>query len=164
MPVKKFVTCLALLSLSGCAATQTPDLVLFEEIQLGPTTANSPASGGQNPSEEFAVDSVAKILIRDQTGEGEALAIDQISVGRAGTFLVIYDGKGLVIASVMVSPQGQPVYVRFDEDLDHSQALQAAMYLDNGDAIFDLTQDTPIVDSAGALVHADFYYTVEDHD
>lgn len=156
MSVKRAIGLVALLALSGCSTQPQAPLVNFDRVELGnPTQSESvsaPAADG------FVVDSAASIHIDDQFGDGKSVAIEELRVGRSGTFLVIYDGSGLVIATQMVSPQSQPVNIPLDKNLDQTQKLQAALYLDNGDSVFDLKTDTPIIDANGALVHGDFEY------
>jgi len=98
--------------------------------------------------------------IEDQEGDGTSLAIDEIKVGRANAFLVIYDTSGLVIAETLVTPQSQPVTLLLEIPLTRSQDLQAALYLDDGDGVFELDLDLPLLGEEGKLVHEDFFYKV----
>ncbi len=156
MSVKRVLGLLTVLALSGCSTQAQVPLVDFDRVELGnPTqsvTAPAPTVEG------YVVDSAANIHIDDQVGDGNSVAIEELRVGRSGTFLVIYDNSGLVIATQMVSPQSQPVNIALDKTLDQTQELQAVLYLDNGDSIFDLKTDTPIVDANGVLIHGDFEY------
>lgn len=158
MSVKKVTSLLAIFALSGCATQPSAPLVTFDRVELGNPTQSSlaPSVSGDG----FVVDSVASIHIDDQYGDGDSVAIEELRVGRSGTYLVIYDDNGLVIATQMVSPQSQPVNIALDKKLEQNQHLQAVLYLDNGDAIFDLKTDTPIVDAQGLLVHEDFEYAM----
>lgn len=162
MGVKKLAIIGATLLLSGCAASQPAPELGFTKIDL----QNSPGGETQTPVEpeqdfEYAIDARAEIEIPDQSGNGKSVMIEEIRVGREGTFLVIYDQSGLVLGATEVSPQSQPVTVGLDVELEQSQELQATLYLDNGDQIFDLKTDLPLLDDEGELVHEDFYYRVD---
>jgi hypothetical protein len=155
--------------LAGCAPVSSGPVANFESVILGGAqapaqTPSSPDSPSENPSPEilldteWAVDEIAEIEIEDQSGDGKAVAIEELRVGREGVFLVIYDSTSLVLAAVPVSPKSQPVTVSLSPELTKSQELEAVLYLDNGDSIFDLSSDVPIVDDEGELVHEDFEY------
>ena len=157
MGMKRILALIVLLSLAGCSAQAPDEFVAFEQITLGDSEpAAVPVPGNQEVS--FVVDASAEIEIEDQRGDGRSVEIEEIRVGREGTFLVIYDGTGLVIASALVSPQSQPVNVELDVILERSQELQAALYLDNGDGEFSIASDLPLVDDEGEIVHEDFDY------
>lgn len=154
--MKRLFALVAVLSLAGCTATD-PVLVQFESIKLGSASAR-PSTTPSSGSIDYVVDQSAEIEIEDQTGSGASVLIEEIKVGRDDTFLVIYDSTGLVLASTMVSPQSQPVMVPLDIPISKSQELQAALYLDNGDGVFSLNSDSPLIDYEGELVHEDFDY------
>ena len=157
MGMKRILALIVLLSLAGCSAQAPDEFVAFEQITLGDSEpAAVPVPGNQEVS--FVVDASAEIEIEDQRGDGRSVEIEEIRVGREGTFLVIYDGTGLVIASALVSPQSQPVNVELDVILESSQELQAALYLDDGDGEFSIASDLPLVDDEGEIVHEDFDY------
>ena len=162
MGVKKLAIFAATLLLSGCAASAADPQLGFTKIDL----QNPQASPTQSPVEpdqdfDYAIDARAEIEIDDQTGDGRSVMIEEIRVGREGTFLVIYDGSGLVLGTTEVSPQSQPVTVELAVELETSQELQATLYLDNGDGVFDLNSDRPLLDYEGELIHEDFYYRVD---
>lgn len=162
MGVKKLAIFAATLLLSGCAVSQADPQLSFTKIDL----QNPQASPTQKPAEpdqdfDYAVDARAEIEIDDQVGNGRSVMIEEIRVGREGTFLVIYDGSGLVLGTTEVSPQSQPVTVELAVELERSQELQATLYLDNGDGVFDLNTDLPLLDYEGELIHEDFYYRVD---
>ena len=158
MSVKKLAV-LAVLALSGCSSQVSDQLVTFDRVELGnPATTATSQPTATDPG--FVVDSSASIHIDSQQGDGKSVAIEELRVGRSGTFLVIYDGNGLVLATQMVSPQSQPVNIALEAPLTKTSSLQAVLYLDNGDSIFDLRTDTPIVDAKGNLIHEDFDYTL----
>lgn len=163
MGVKKVAIALAVLALAGCSTQNDSQLITFDRVELGSNPAQTAESAAPDVS-GFVVDSAAKVDIDDQQGDGDSVAIEQLRVGRAGTFLVIYNSNGLVLATQMVSPLSQPVNIALDVELEASADLQAVLYLDNGDSIFDLRTDTPIVDGEGELVHEDFYYRVVEDD
>jgi hypothetical protein len=154
--MKRLFALVAVLSLAGCTVTD-PVFVQFEGIKLASASAQ-PTTTPSSGSIDYVVDQSAEIEIEDQTGSGLSVLIEEIKVGRDGTFLVIYDSTGLVLASTMVSPQSQPVMVPLDIPISKSQELQAALYLDNGDGAFSLNSDSPLIDYEGDLVHEDFDY------
>lgn len=156
MSMKRLSILAVVLVLTGCAGQDPDRVVNFESISLGAATTAQTQSPTTEP--EFIIDSIAEIEIEDQEGYGQSVLIEEISVGREGTFLVIYDDSGLVLGSTLVSPQSQPVTLALNVALSESQELQAALYLDDGDGVFDLTLDLPIFDYEGELVHEDFDY------
>jgi hypothetical protein len=156
MSMKRLSILAVVLVLSGCAGQDPDRVVNFESISLGDAATSQTQSPTTEP--EFIIDSNAEIEIEDQEGSGQSVLIEEISVGREGTFLVIYDDSGLVLGSTLVSPQSQPVTLALNVALSESQELQAALYLDDGDGVFDLTLDLPIFDYEGELVHEDFDY------
>lgn len=156
MAMKRLLALLAVLSLAGCTVSD-PVVVQFESVRLGAASAQ-PSPTATSDSTEFVVDESADVEIEDQSGSGGSVLIEEIKVGREGTFLVIYDRNGLVLASAMVSPQSQPVMVPLEVPISASQELQATLYLDNGDGVFSLQSDSPLIDDEGELVHEDFYY------
>ena len=154
--MKRLFALVAVLSLAGCTVTD-PGFVQFEGIKLGSASAQ-PTTTPSSGSIDYVVDQSAEIEIENQAGSGASVLIEEIRVGRDGTFLVIYDSTGLVLASTMVSPQFQPVMVPLNIPISKSQELQAALYLDNGDGVFSLNSDSPLIDYEGELVHEDFDY------
>ena len=156
MAMKRLLAVFAVFSLAGCTVTE-PVFVQFETIRLGSASAQ-PTANPSSGSVGYVVDESAEIEIDDQNGSGSSVLIEEIKVGRDGTFLVIYDSTGLVLASAMVSPQSQPVMVPLEIAISSSQELQAALYLDNGDGVFSLSSDSPVIDDEGELVHEDFQY------
>ena len=98
--------------------------------------------------------------IDDQAGDGTYIRIDEIELERGNAFLVVYNLSGIVLAEVFVTPQSQPVTLLMDAPLLGSQQLQATLYLDNGDGIFELDEDLPIIGEEGELVHESFWYSV----
>ena len=154
------VVLLGALTLSGCAVAPAGDLENFEPISLGDNPAPAPTKTFDPEGQEYANDPSAEVDIEDQSGDGLLIQIDEIKVGRANAFLVIYDSSGLVIAQTLVTPQSQPVNLVLDSPLTRSQDLQAALYLDNGDGVFQLDLDLPLLGEEGELVHEDFYYKV----
>jgi len=178
--MKKALAPALVLLLAGCSSTQSAPDLQFDSITLGdaesvataqPTTSDTPdpePSEQEEPSQssepdeaaetEYAKDRYAEIEIDDQVGDGTMVEIDEIRISAADSFLVIYNNQGLVLSSALVTPQSQPVTVKLQVPVTSSQELEAALYLDNGDGIFDLTSDLPILDEEGDLVHEDFEY------
>ena len=154
------IVLLGAMTLTGCASVPAGDLENFEPITLGDNPAPAPTKTVDPEGQEYANDPSAEVDIEDQSGNGVSIQIDEIKVGRANAFLVIYDSSGLVITQTLVTPQSQPVNLFFDVPLTASMELQAALYLDNGDGIFQLDLDLPVLGEEGKLVHEDFYYTV----
>ncbi|NQV92454.1 MAG: hypothetical protein HQ484_02065, partial [Candidatus Aquiluna sp.] len=103
------VVLLGALTLSGCAVAPAGDLENFEPISLGDNPAPAPTKTFDPEGQEYANDPSAEVDIEDQSGDGLLIQIDEIKVGRANAFLVIYDSSGLVIAQTLVTPQSQPV-------------------------------------------------------
>jgi len=64
------------------------------------------------------------------------------------------------LTETLVTPQSQPVTVRLNSPVTTSQELHATLYLDNGDGVFELDLDLPILGEEGKLVHETFYYKV----
>lgn len=171
--MKKYVALIPLVTaLAGCGLAPTEPALDFENISLGAVTSEvepapsepveeEPGSGNNAVSEvDYARDRNAEIEIEDQAGDGYTVVIDEIHVAAGNAFLVIYDSTGLVRSSTLVTPQSQPVVVRFEAPLASSQELEAALYLDNGDGKLSLTDDFPILGDEDELVHEDFNYTV----
>ena len=154
------IVLLGALTLGGCASAPAGDLENFEPITLGDNPAPAPTKTADPEGQEYANDPSAEVDIEDQSGDGLSIQIDEIKVGRANAFLVIYDSSGLVIAQTLVTPQSQPVNLVLDAPLTRSQDLQAALYLDNGDGVFELDLDLPLLGEERELVHEDFYYKV----
>lgn len=162
------------LGVSGCSVAPAEPALEFSAINLdqapaatapvSPTPTSEPGEteGDLQDSEqpEFALDRNAEIEIEDQSGDGSSVMIDEIHISGGNSFLVIYDTTGLVRSSTLVTAQSQPVVVRFEVPIESSQELEAALYLDNGDGQFSLTDDSPLLDYERELVHEDFYYTV----
>lgn len=146
------------LTLTGCSNAPAQEFQSFENIVLGDNPAPAPTQTFDPEGQQYATDPTAEVDIDDQSGNGESLAIDEIKVGRGSSFLVIYDSSGVVLAQTLVTPLSQPVTIFLDAPLESSQELQAALYLDNGDGVFQLDKDLPLLDEEGELVHEDFYY------
>jgi len=151
---------LATLTLNGCSSAPAKDFENFDAISLGDNPAPAPTKTFDPAGQEYANDPSAEVDIEDQEGDGTSLDIDEIKVGRANAFLVIYDTSGLVIAETLVTPQSQPVTLLLEIPLTRSQDLQAALYLDDGDGVFELDLDLPLLGEEGKLVHEDFFYKV----
>ena len=151
--------CLPLV-LTGCSQAPEKDFVGFETLTLTAEPTPDTQATETPKSEQFVNDPSAEISIDDQTGDGKSIKIHEIHVGRGNAFLVIYDEGGLVIAQAVVTPQSQPVTIYLDYQITQSQALQAALYLDDGDGLFQLDLDHPILGEEGKLVHEDFNYKV----
>lgn len=147
-------------TLTSCAVAPAKDLDQFESIDLGSTPAPVPTKTFDPEGQQYATDPSAEVDIDDQSGSGSELKIDEIKVGRGNAFLVIYDNSGLVLTETLVTPQSQPVTVRLNSPVTSSQELQATLYLDNGDGVFELDLDLPILGEEGKLVHETFYYRV----
>ena len=148
------------LLLSGCSLAPEKNVDGLDVVRLDSQSNPLPTKTLDPQGQEYANDQSAEIDIEDQSGDGTTLEIDEIKVGRGDAFLVIYNASGLALAEVLVTPQSQPVTIRLTQALEKSQPLQAALYLDNGDGIFELDSDLPILGEEGKLVHADFDYTV----
>ena len=158
--MRKVVAALGLVALTGCSVQSTQPQLGFNQISLG-SQSRPAATPTQIPRDsDYAVDSRAEIDIEDQRGRGDSVVIEELRVGRDNTFLVIYDTRGLVLASAKASPQSQPVQVPLDIPIEVSQELEATLYLDDGDGVFNLQLDRPLVDYEGDIVHEDFYYRV----
>ena len=158
---------LATTLLAGCSSLPPENQLNFKVVELrGDQVANTKEDETETPATEsdstvhFAVDRSAEIEIEDQIGNGELILIEEIRVGRANSFLVIYDSTGTVLSANLVSPQSQPVTVRLDRPLSKSAKLEAVLYLDDGDGEFNLDKDSPLVDAENEIVHEDFDYTV----
>ncbi len=153
--------------LTGCSTLPPENQLDFKVIELqgdraprdseDNTAVPEPESGS---NVHFAVDRSAEIEIEDQIGTGEFVLIEEIRVGRANSFLVIYDSTGTVLAANLVSPQSQPVNVRLERPLTESAKLEAVLYLDDGDGEFNLEKDSPLIDDENEIVHEDFDYTI----
>jgi hypothetical protein len=160
---------LSALTLSGCTLAPEKSLDGIDSIQLD--TTSSPAQTQQpeatpeptsspKKTQEFAKDPEAEIEIDHQVGDGLTLSIHEVDIERGNAFLVVYNDANLVVAKAFVTPQSQPVTISFDVPLTSTQNLQAALYLDDGDGLFDLGQDLPIIGEEGQLVHIDFKYRI----
>ena len=172
--MRKTALFLAVLMLSGCAASPSGPTLDFESVDLlAPTDAGSEGSQNEQPSQpvqsepedeevrqESALDRFAEIEIEDQSGDGSSVLIDEIQISAGNAFLVVYDSSGMVLGSTLVTPQSQPVRLRLDVPIATSQELEAALYLDDGDGKLSINDDIPIYDDERELVHEDFYYGV----
>ena len=160
MTMRKVVAALGLVLLSGCSVQANQPELGFSNITLDGQSRPAVTPSQIPEDSDYAVDSRADIDIEDQQGDGNSVVIEELKVGRDNTFLVIYDTTGLVLASAKASPQSQPVQVSLDIPVTVSQELEAALYLDDGDGVFSLQLDRPLVDYEGEIVHEDFYYRV----
>ena len=160
MTMRKVLAIVGLIALSGCASQSAGPQVGFSEISLGSQSQPAPTPAQLPQDTDYAVDARAEIDIEDQQGNGGSVVIEELRVGRDNTFLVIYDTTGLVLASAKASPQSQPVQVQLDIPISASQELEATLYLDDGDGVFNLQKDRPLIDYEGEIVHEDFYYRV----
>ena len=158
--MRKVVAALGLVLLSGCSVQANQPELGFSNITLDGQSRPAVTPSQIPEDSDYAVDSRADIDIEDQQGDGNSVVIEELKVGRDNTFLVIYDTTGLVLASAKASPQSQPVQVSLDIPVTVSQELEAALYLDDGDGVFSLQLDRPLVDYEGEIVHEDFYYRV----
>ena len=158
--MRKVVAALGLVLLTGCTVQANQPELGFSNITLDGQSRPAVTPSQIPEDSDYAVDSRADIDIEDQQGDGNSVVIEELKVGRDNTFLVIYDTTGLVLASAKASPQSQPVQVSLDIPVTVSQELEAALYLDDGDGVFSLQLDRPLVDYEGEIVHEDFYYRV----
>ena len=184
--MKKLIALVPILVLTGCVGAPSEPELQFDSIALGETGSvataqpSSSAAAADEPqpsqdpsqepsaspsesessSDEYAQDRYAEIDIEDQTGDGVMVQIEEIRISGSNSFLVIYNTSGLVLASALVTPQSQPVTIKLQVPITSSQDLEAVLYLDDGDGVFDLNKDFPILDYEQKLVHEDFYYTV----
>ncbi len=158
--MRKVVAALGLVLLTGCSVQANQPELGFSNITLDGQSRPAVTPSQIPEDSDYAVDSRADIDIEDQQGDGNSVVIEELKVGRDNTFLVIYDTTGLVLASAKASPQSQPVQVSLDIPVTVSQELEAALYLDDGDGVFSLQLDRPLVDYEGEIVHEDFYYRV----
>jgi hypothetical protein len=180
--MKKLIALVPILVLSGCVGAPSEPELQFDSIALGDTGSvataqpSSSAAAAEEPqasqepsaspsesessSDEYAQDRYAEIDIEDQSGDGVMVQIEEIQISGSNSFLVIYDNSGLVLASALVTPQSQPVTIKLQVPITKSQELEAVLYLDDGDGVFDLNKDFPILDDEQELVHEDFYYRV----
>lgn len=162
----------AVVLLSGCSQSLPENKLDFAVVDLGSGSSSSTAAQPNEDSEageieseseseqEYAVDKNAEIDIEDQSGDGKVIAIEEIRVGRSSAFLVIYNQVGVVLGKSLVSPQSQPVNIALQVPLTESAKLEAVLYLDNGDGVLNLSEDLPLIDHEGELVHEDFSYKV----
>jgi hypothetical protein len=179
MSMRKVATFALALGLAGCSANSTSPAADLQPIILGQgssgvgmsevpqPTVTEQASDSLEPrpsAPTYARDRYAEIDIDDQSGDGSSISIDEIEISGGNSFLVIYDSTGLVIVSALVTAQSQPVTIKLDYPLESSQELEAALYLDDGDGVFRLADDFPILDDEEELVHEDFYYRLTPND
>ena len=148
------------ISLTGCSVAQSSDFQNFDSIVLDGNPTPTPTQTIDSAGQAYATDPYAEVDIEDQSGDGRSVAIDEIKVARGNSFLVIYDLNGFVLAQSLVTPQSQPVTLLLDSPILESQELQATLYLDNGDGLFELDLDLPILGEEGELVHESFDYSV----
>lgn len=188
--MKKLIALVPILVLTGCVGAPSEPELQFDSIALGETGSvataqpSSSAAAADEPqpsqepsqapsqepsaspsesessSDEYAQDRYAQIDIEDQSGDGVMVQIEEIRISGSNSFLVIYNTSGLVLASALVTPQSQPVTIKLQVPITSSQDLEAVLYLDDGDGVFDLNKDFPILDYEQELVHEDFYYRV----
>ena len=151
----------ATIPLSACSQASVGPIEGFEPLILSQEPTPQATQNQDPQAQEYATDPSAEIDIYSQSGDGKSVKIHEIHVGRGNAFLVIYDSTGLVLAESLTTPQSQPVTIELDYPLTNSQSLQAALYLDNGDGIFELDQDFPILGEDSKLVHQDFDYKLE---
>lgn len=108
-----------------------------------------------------AADSVADVEVDDQFGDGRAVSVTSVLLGKGPAWLVITDLGGNVVGLEEVSPRTQPVTVKLQPPLAVSQELVATLHLDDGDGTFDTQRDRPMVDEEGEQVSEDFDYVVQ---
>lgn len=152
----------------SATTSDSPSPDATESSSPSATESSSPSASSEERDDddeiEYAQDRYAEIEIDDQSGDGTSVRISEIQIAGSNSFLVIYNKNGVVLGSALVTAQSQPVQVRLDQPLESSQELEAALYLDNGDGIFRLNEDLPILDEERDLVHEDFYYQVSTTD
>lgn len=147
-------------SLAGCSIAPNSDFKNFDSIVLDENPTPTPTQTIDSAGQQYATDPFAEVDIDDQSGDGTSVEIDEIKVVRGNSFLVIYDLNGIVLAESLVTPQSQPVTLALNTPVSVSQELQATLYLDNGDGLFELDLDLPILGEEGELVHETFWYSV----
>ena len=135
------------------------------EGSAGTTGDSHNEDGGESPEEpKYATDRTAEIDIDDQSGDGTTLRIDEVELGAKAAHLAFFDESGALLGSALVTPQSQPVSVKLIKAITFSQEIDAFLFLDDGDGVFELEDDRPIHDEDGELVDEDFDYWLESDD
>ena len=147
--------------LAGCASAPPRTIDEIPKITLGTQSSQAPElSEVPDSDQDYARDPKAEIEIEDQQGDGHLIEMHEIHVGRSSAFLVIYDQAGTVLVTTLLSQLSQPVSIALDSPILNSQKLRAELYLDDGDGIFKLTQDLPLIGENGKVVAGEFEYRV----
>ena len=156
--------------LAGCSAITTEDIDLPVVSLSGspkPTATpsqQSSASPSATPSnssleqEDEVSDGFAELEIEDQSGDGSSVEIEDVRQSLGNAILVIFDTQGKVLGSSPVTVRTQPVAVQLNPPILKSQKLIAQLFLDNGNGVYDVDQDIPILDHDGDLAREDFDY------
>lgn len=93
------------------------------------------------------------IYVADQI-PGQSIAIDVVALGEAG-FVVIHEAEGekpkAIIGASRLLPYGDTATlpIVLSRQVLHGETFFAMLHRDNGDELFDPTQDTPIVSGNG---------------
>jgi len=163
-PSRNLIRAVAILAfalvISGCTSLPQSEFKSFDSIVLLEGSEPTPTKTVDSSGQQYATDPTAEVEIDDQSGDGTFITIDEIELTRGNAFLVVYNLSGIVLAEAFVTPQSQPVTLMLDAPLSGSQQLQATLYLDNGDGVFELDLDLPILGEEGELVHESFWYSV----
>lgn len=144
--------------LTGCSSSSPAGTTVpagEEAIEL-PVGTSAPTAS--TPS---ATDPVADLEVDDQAGDGTEVAVTSVLLSREPALLVITDMTGQVLGVKQVSTRSQPTQVRLQTPVTVSQELDAALYLDNGNATFNPAKDVPMLDEENEPVSEDFDYVVQ---
>lgn len=136
---------------SASASVTDPDTSEDDDTNDDDSDANIPG---------VVYDKDAELEIYDQSGDGRSVVIEEFELGIDNVWLVICTESGSVLANIMTSTQSKPVTINLTRAVTTDQELVAVLYLDDGDGVFEKSQDTPVHEEPGESVEEDFEYDV----
>jgi hypothetical protein len=108
--------------------------------------AGSPGQAWNGRDARRYVDPQSELDIEDQRGTGATVQVEQVKTSAPG-FVVVYSADGTVLGSAPVTAESQPASITLDPALGAGMhRLTAALWVDDGDGIFDPSTDALIVD------------------
>lgn len=168
----------ASLLLTACASG-TDDVATEPAISLNPaasgaaspdTSTSSPGPADDSSSTPAArpgtttvTDHAAEVKVDDQAGDGQSVQVDEVRVGAAPGFVVIYDAGQTVLGHAYVPASVRGLAVTLSTPVRAGRELEAVLFRDDGDRLFDPEADALIVEQDGAAtesVSEDFDYVL----
>jgi len=100
------------------------------------------------------------ISVSDQSS-GDSIVVDSAWLGQGGYIAVHADADGapgsvIGVSDLLVAGNNTGVSVALDRASQSGEALYAVVHVDNGDGIFNASEDAPTMNANGALVMMQF--------